>query len=210
MKQPTASMYPELPTEDGQNYRLQKISEIEQTLIKGGQARKSLYKKYKRAITSTDGIDTVLVSDCVFMSGLGIMIPIVLLPLEVAAGICGTVGICVKFARRKLHTKTQKNDQIRTIADSKLISMKYLISKALQDGQILDAEFKAIQRFNTMKEAICVKRSEISEDEKKETNRTRDGKSNDCSSKGRKKCVIYCWSSIFEYEPPPEYQETQN
>ena len=137
------------------------------TLIKEGQARKSLYKKYKRAITSTDGIDTVLVSDCVLMSGLGIMMPIVLLPLEVAAGICGTVGICVKFARRKLHTKTQKHDQIRTIADSKLNSMKYLISKALQDGQILDAEFKAIQRFNTMQEAICVKRSEISEDEKK-------------------------------------------
>ena len=35
MKQPTApSLYPELPVEDGQNYRLQKISEIEQTLIK--------------------------------------------------------------------------------------------------------------------------------------------------------------------------------
>ena len=30
MKQPTAPpIYPELPTEDGQNYRLQKISEIE-------------------------------------------------------------------------------------------------------------------------------------------------------------------------------------
>ena len=35
MKQPTApSLYPELPVEDGQNYRLHKISEIEQTLIK--------------------------------------------------------------------------------------------------------------------------------------------------------------------------------
>ena len=34
MKQPTAPIYPELPTEDGQNYRLQKISEIEKQLIK--------------------------------------------------------------------------------------------------------------------------------------------------------------------------------
>ena len=33
MKQPTAPLYPELPTEDGQNYRLQKISEIEKQLI---------------------------------------------------------------------------------------------------------------------------------------------------------------------------------
>ena len=84
-RQSTAPMYPELPTEDGQNYRLQKISEIEQNLIKEGRARKPLYKKYKQAINITDSIDTVLVSACVFMSGLGITIPIVLLPLEVAA-----------------------------------------------------------------------------------------------------------------------------
>ena len=31
MKQPTAPIYPELPSEDGQNYRLQKISEIKKT-----------------------------------------------------------------------------------------------------------------------------------------------------------------------------------
>ena len=33
MKQPTAPLYPELPTEDEQNYRLQNISEIEKQLI---------------------------------------------------------------------------------------------------------------------------------------------------------------------------------
>ena len=33
MKQPTAPLYPELPVEDGQNYRLSKISEIEKQLI---------------------------------------------------------------------------------------------------------------------------------------------------------------------------------
>ena len=51
------------------------------------------------------------------------------------------------------------------------VSMKDLISKALQDGQISDVEFKAIlddvERFNTMKEEIYVKRSEISDDEKR-------------------------------------------
>ena len=44
MKQPTAPIYPELPTEDGQNYRLQKISEIEKQLIKERDVRKALYK----------------------------------------------------------------------------------------------------------------------------------------------------------------------
>ena len=47
MKPPTAPpIYPELPTEDGQNYR----------------SRKALYKKYKRGINITDGVDTTLIS----------------------------------------------------------------------------------------------------------------------------------------------------
>ena len=46
MKQPTAPIYPDLPSEDGQNYRLQKISEIEKQLIKERDVRKALYKKY--------------------------------------------------------------------------------------------------------------------------------------------------------------------
>ena len=41
MKQPTAPpIYPELPIEDGQNYRLQKISEIERKLIIERDARR--------------------------------------------------------------------------------------------------------------------------------------------------------------------------
>ena len=50
MKQPTAPLYPELLVEDERNYRLQKISEIEKTLINERDVRKSLYKKYKRGI----------------------------------------------------------------------------------------------------------------------------------------------------------------
>ena len=47
MKQPSALIYPELPNEDGQNYRLQKISGIEKQLIKERDARKTLYKIQK-------------------------------------------------------------------------------------------------------------------------------------------------------------------
>ena len=68
MKQPTAPIYPELPTEDGRNYRLQKISEIEDV-------RKALYKKYNRAINFTDSIDTTLISASVIMAGIGLSVP---------------------------------------------------------------------------------------------------------------------------------------
>ena len=91
MKQPTAPMYPVLSTEDStpqQNYRLQKISELEKELTKERDVRKTLYKKYKRGSNITNGVDPVLISAGVIMAGIGLTVP-VMLPLEVAAAVCG-------------------------------------------------------------------------------------------------------------------------
>ena len=171
MKQPTApSLYPELPVEDGQNYRLQKISEIEQTLIKERDNRQSLYKKYKKTINVTDGVDTTLISGSVIMGGIGIAVPF-MLPLEIAAIVCGVAGVCVKFVRRRLHSKAQKHYEIKTLADGKLNSVKDLISKALNDGQISQQEFKIIldelDRYNSLKDKTRSKQSGMSEVERK-------------------------------------------
>ena len=170
MKPPSAPpLYPVLSAEDGQNYRLQKISEIEKTLIRERDVRKSLYKKYKRGINITDGVDTALISASVIMAGVGLAVP-VLLPLEIAAIVCGTLGVCVKFIRRKLHLKVEKHDQIRTMAVSKLNSISDLVSKALQDGQISEVEFKTIlnelEKYNSLKHGFK-KSLEVNEEEKK-------------------------------------------
>ena len=155
MKQPTApSLYPELPVEDGQNYRLQKISEIEQTLIKERDNRQSLYKKYKRSINVTDGVDTTLISGSVIMGGIGIAVPF-MLPLEIAAILCGVAGVCVKFMRRRLHSKALKHYEIKTLADGKLNSVKDLISKALNDGEISEIfkmVLKELDRYHDLKD----------------------------------------------------------
>ena len=172
MKQPTApNLYPELPIEDGQNYRLQKISEIERTLINERDMRKSLYKKYKRSINITDGVDTGLISASVILAGVGITVPI-MLPLEIAAVVCGGLGMCVKLIRRKLMTKTQKHCNVQTIAESKLNSIKDIVSKALQDGEISEGEFKMVlnemEKYSELKQEIkTTKNIEITDEEKK-------------------------------------------
>ena len=170
MKQPSAPLYPELPIEDGQNYRLQKISEIENILIKESDTRKNLYKKYKRGINITDGVDTGLISTSVIIAGVGLTVPI-MFPLEIAAFVCGTLGVCVKLVRRSLASKAQKHYEIKTIADSKLNTIKELISKSLVDGQISDNEFKLIldelRKYNKLKENTRLKQTELSESEKK-------------------------------------------
>ena len=172
MKQPTApNLYPELPIEDGQNYRLQKISEIERTLINERDMRKSLYKKYKRGINITDGVDSGLISASVILASVGITVPI-MLPLEIAAVVCGGLGMCVKLIRRKLMTKTQKHCNVQTIAESKLNSIKDIVSKALQDGEISEGEFKMVlnemEKYSELKQEIkTTKNIEITDEEKK-------------------------------------------
>ena len=78
MKQPTAAIYPELPSEDGQTYRLQKNIRDKKQLIRDRDVRKALYKKCNRAINFTDSIDTTLISASVIMAGIGLAVPVML------------------------------------------------------------------------------------------------------------------------------------
>ena len=170
---PSSPLYPELTEIPNiQNYRLQKISEIEKTLINERDDRKSLYKKYKRALNISDGVDTGLISASIILASLGIVIPI-MIPMTISAAICGGLGMCIKLIRRKLITKTQKHSNIKSIAESKINSVKDIVSKSLQDGDISDIEFKMV--LNEMENYLTLKKenkekvtnSEISEVKKK-------------------------------------------
>lgn len=170
MKQPTApNLYPDLSNEDGQNYRLHKISEIEQKLINEKDTRRTLCKKYKRAINITDGIDSALISSSVVMAGVGIAFPF-MLPLGIAAIVSGGLGVFVKLIRRRLQSKAKKHNAVETIAESKLNSITDLISKALSDGQISDNEFKMVldelTKYNDLKDKTRLKHTGLSEQEK--------------------------------------------
>lgn len=140
-----------------EDYRLQKILEIERTLISEREMRKLMYKKYKRGINITDGVDTAFISLSVILATVGITAPMIF-PIEIIAAVCGGIGVCVKIIRRKLMTKTQKHSKIKTIADSKLNSIKDIVSKALQDGEINASEFKMVldemEKYNKLKQEI--------------------------------------------------------
>ena len=74
-------------------------------------------------------------STSVIIAGIGLT-ALVMLPLEIAAIVCGCMGACVKLVRRKSMSKAQKHYEIKTFGESKLNSVNILISKALNDGQI--------------------------------------------------------------------------
>ena len=78
------------------------------------------------------------------IAGVGLALPILMLPLEIVAVLCGSTGVCVKRVRHKLTSKYQNHYEIKTLAESTLNSIKELISKSLNDGQISELEFKMI------------------------------------------------------------------
>ena len=85
---------------------------------------------------------------------------------------CGIAGVCVKFIiRRRLYSKAQKHYEIKTFPDGKLNSVKDLISKEMNDGQISEQEFKTVldelERYNNRKDKTRSKPSGVSEAEKK-------------------------------------------
>ena len=67
-------------------------------------------------------------------------------------------------------SKTQKRYGIKTLGESKLNSIKDLISKALQDGQISESEFRMVlcelEKNNDLKDKTGTKQSGLSEAEK--------------------------------------------
>ena len=165
MKQAAAEahLYPDL-TATGESYRLQQISLLKQQLEAEREKRAALYKKYRRGVNAVDGIDTALLTSSMAMgaSGVGLLATVISAPivlgLEVAALVCGLIGIGGKFVGKKLQVKAQKHDHICILADTKLNTISDHISKALRDGNISDEEFKLIldeyEKYQQMKADI--------------------------------------------------------
>lgn len=165
MKEASApTLYPGLPT--AENFRVQRIVELQQQLEVEKETRMSLRKKYQRVINTVDWIDAALATASMGMgaSGVGLLSTIVAAPvvlgLEIAALACGLAGLGGKFISRKLQVKAQKHDQIRLLAEAKINTISDHVSKALRDGQISEEEFKLIldecDKYRQMKTQIRV------------------------------------------------------
>ena len=84
-------LYPKLPTappieDQGQGYRLQKISEIQAFLEKEVEERGKLSKKYFRAANIVDSVDTVLITITIGAGagGIGLLSTIIEAPAVIA------------------------------------------------------------------------------------------------------------------------------
>ena len=142
------------------DFRLQKINEINTQLKSDIQHRKKVSEKYFRGGNVCELIDGVLILSSVGLglSGVGLLSTIIAAPvvigMEVVAGVMGISGVIFKVISRKLKKKGSKHDHLRVLGESKLNSISDYTSKALSDGEISPEEFSHIlaefKKYNDM------------------------------------------------------------
>ena len=161
-------LYPDISfepqTENQSNFHLHKTGELQNFLEKERDTRAALYKKYRRAVNLANGLDTAFVTASIGtgLAGMGLLSTIIAAPIVVVLeGIalgCGLAGIAGKFVSRRLSAKTQKHNEIRLLAESKLNTINGHVSKALHDNHISHEEFQLVldecEKYRQMKTAI--------------------------------------------------------
>ena len=161
-----SKIYPVLPTvpsDEGHNCHLQKISEIENEKEK----RIHLSKKYHRAFRIISFVDTTLQAGGVALEvvGIGVLSTIAAAPVAI---VCESVAIGTGFlsivggqVNKKLALKAEKHEKVKVLAESKLKTINSHISKALIDSIVRDSEYELIlselKKFKDLMKEIRIK-----------------------------------------------------
>ena len=161
---PEDSLSGGLPPQPAQQFRLQKIGELEAFLRSEIEGRSRLHKKYQRAVNGLDGacaalglvfVGTGAVGTGLLASGVGFIPGLV---IEGVTGVAGLLDVAVVAVSRRCSAKAAKHEAIRILASAKLNTVHSHISKALEDCEISDDEYKLIldevDKYRAMKEEI--------------------------------------------------------
>jgi hypothetical protein len=145
-------------------YRLQKISEIQQEILREREKRDLICKKYQKSVKVVEALGGLLTLTSSGLSVLGVTFlssvaaaPAATIVVSLSAG-AGALSLISIKVRRILSLRQEKHAKIRTIAEGKLNSISDLVSKALDDNNISDSEYSVIlsefEKFNRMKEEV--------------------------------------------------------
>jgi len=145
-------------------YRLQKISEIQQEILREREKRDLICKKYQKSVKVVEALGGLLTLTSSGLSVLGVTFlssvaaaPAATIVVSLSAG-AGALSLISIKVRRILSLRQEKHAKIRTMAEGKLNSISDLVSKALDDNNISDSEYSVIlsefEKFNRMKEEV--------------------------------------------------------
>jgi hypothetical protein len=152
------------PPQPAQQFRLQKIGELETFLHSEVEGRSRRHKKYRRALNILDGVGATLGAACVVTSAVGTSLLasgvgfVLGLAREVGTGVAGLLDVAGVAVSRRCSAKAARHEAIRILASNKLNTVHSHISKALEDCAISNDEYKLIldevDKYRAMKEEI--------------------------------------------------------
>ena len=153
-------IYPQLPTDNGENFRLKQSADWLSCLEKDLQDCEKIYKKYKRArsalLNLSTGSGTLSVALC--GGGLGTGLTGVGLPVSVALGVVGGVCALTSVATASLAKIISKNEKTVSVCQAKINTIKDIVSKSLTNDSISHEEFVLIkseyEKYYEMKRSI--------------------------------------------------------
>jgi hypothetical protein len=150
------------PPQPAQQFRLQKIGELETSLRSEVECRSRLHKKYQRGVNTLDGACAALGMTCVVTGAVGTRLLasgvgfVVGLALEWITGVAGLLDVVGVAGSRRCSAKAAKHEAVRMLASCKLNTVHSHISKALEDCSISDDKYKLIldevEKYRAMKE----------------------------------------------------------
>ena len=153
-------LYPSL----GGDYRLKKIIDCQKELENEISHYRKISKKYKRAKTiinafaATTGTLTVVLSTAslaTLLSGIG---AIAGAPIAGIAALLGTFSTVASASSGRLNKQVTKHEKTISLAESHHLSVSKLVSKAMTDGVVSDAEFnlilREIENYNSLKSQL--------------------------------------------------------
>ena len=167
------TIYPHIPSapsivdDESNTYKLKKITEIEEFLAKEIIKRDRLSKKFQRAVQALVYIDHGLLAGTIICAGGGItsVLTGVGTPAAIAFGSIGILAVITEGVLNKtvqIYTKkSKKHHDIQLAAQTILDGISLQISKAIEDSNISNDEYKKIlqekQRYLVLKNQIRIK-----------------------------------------------------
>ena len=153
-------LYPSL----GGDYRLKKISDCQKELENEISHYRRISKKYKRAKTiinafaATTGTLTVVLSTASLATLLSGIAAIAGVPIAGIAALLGTFSTAASASSGRLNKQVTKHEKTISLAESHHLSVSRLVSKAMSDGEVTDAEFhlilREIETYNSLKDQL--------------------------------------------------------
>ena len=157
-------IYPQLPIDNGDNFRLKQCADWLSLLEKDLQDCEKIYRKYKRArsalLNLSTGSGTLSVALC--GGGLGTGLTGVGLPVSIAlgvvGGVCALTSVATSSLAKALSRKVSKHEKTVSVCQAKINTIKDIVSKALTDNKISYEEFVLIkseyEKYYEMKRSI--------------------------------------------------------